>query len=1752
MDWSFDKKIVLHESNDTHIVRAISRDGKSYILKILNVNHPSSHLIQRFEHEYKVTKNIPEFFIAKSVDFLILDGYHTIIFDDHEMLPLSNYLNSFISEEKFLIFAISSIKSLHEIHKSGVIHKDINPSNMITNPNLTEMKYIDFGIATFGNEKKNLTSIKDLEGTLAYIAPEQTGRINRTIDYRSDYYSLGLCFYHLLTNNSAFDNNDPMIIIHNQLTKPLSMEPLQKKGYSVALQKTISKMCSKIPDDRYQCTKGMLFDFEKISKHSSDDHFQPGMKDYSTLFMIPEKIYGREDDLNTILQYIDLIDTKQHNPLILISGKSGLGKSSIIQETSSYLYKKEGVLCEGKFDQFQKNNSFSAIKQALNHWVDHISKLPEQDIIDIKHQIEKSLSDNIGILTHIIPSASSVLGIHTEDVSSEYSKQRLFSTLKNFLSVIAQKNPILLFIDDLQWSDLISIEILDYLVKENIKNILFIGSYRSEEITPSHHLHDLFDNLQNLVLQHELHPLSINAVEEMIKDTLHHENTEISKEIIHKTGGNPFYVKQLLLNLHQEGKIYQTDESLGKWLIDFKSLQDLEISDNVVNFIQKNISQMPTDQQDILSISSCYGNIFDFHCITELSKLAQIRSIEIIKKLVDTNIISPLFIEYSHMISTQQIPHHISCRFKFNHDKLRESSYSLLSKENKQKTHYAIADYLFEQGKENIFDIVAHYNAVQSEKYTSDTKIRVANLNFLAAKKSTENLSYEASYHFSQNSLRLFHDNEWESNFETMWDLHEIATHSAFLMHKISEANSISENLEKRASTNFLKARVCYRKCTQYSTTNRMQESFDNGLRACHLLGLTLKKNPNFIDMIAEILKIVRCLKKNTKQLKNGADDLYHHKTLDNEHKELLTACLFALMTPAYFLGNQTMFTILIAQLNQVSIIHGLHAYSSTGFTFLAAVLNGMGDLNLGRRVANVGLKLSDEKRSDLKHNLLAESATIYLFAGLTSFLNMSWRHMCTHMETAAKKGYIASDTLYLPWSVLHIYLWSIRYHNIKEYLEHLNERYLPLLENSNYDDCKKLTSLAKIYAEKLSEPRTDFSKIPELSSDTFDYHETLSRFESQNFQTGLHEVHRIRGHLAYFLSHYSTALKEFEITESYKKGVEGAPQDCDRKVFYSLAILAYYSENGTRIPLTKKLYITNTIKKIKSLSIHCDETFGYQYHFLLAEWFAWNKFSVQKSLHHYEKAIQSASKDQNYLFEGIIHERCALFLQKNNYAKTSNIYIEEARNIFKHWGAESKVSQIEEEWNYSFTQKNEPQNTIENGKTTLSKTHYAGTGSTNNQNLDFERVLSAARSLSKEINLQHLTQHLMKISCEVGGASRSLLFFVEKREITPYASYHLEESPTDEQANNSFPLTVLNSSLRSQKNIIIEEAHTNKEFKNDEYIKDNKIHSICCLPIIHQNHVIAVLYLENKEVSHVFTEERLQTLDILASQASISIENSKLYESLEEKVVERTAQLSTALDNLKNTQDQLIESEKMASLTGVMSGVAHELNTPLGICITSSSSLTHEIENIQKTLQKGLTKSALQNFITQTTHANEMILTSCNRASELVSRFKQLAVSQTSEDISTFKILEHLNLLKSGLQGKIKEQNIIFQIKCPEDLLTTTYLSDLSNLLVQLTNNSFDHAFKDRENNVITISVISEGSNTIIYYKDNGHGIPEDDVQNIYEPFFSTAKHKGHTGLGLHLAFNLATQKLQGSITCETTLNEGTLFHITLPQLKT
>ncbi len=816
-------------------------DSQPVVLKMLKQAYPPPEKIAWFKREYEITKSLDLTGVVEAYSLESDRNRWVMVLEDFGGESLKQLVQTRqVPLSEFLSLTIQVADILGQVHQRHVIHKDINPSNIVLNPTTGQLKLIDFGISTvLSQENQTLRNPNVLEGTLAYISPEQTGRMNRAIDYRTDFYSLGATFYELLTGQLPFETTDAMELVHSHIAKlPISPEQMRRETGEIPkpVSDIVMKLMAKNAEDRYQSTYGLKADLEECLRQwqakGQIDPFPLGCADVSDRFQIPQKLYGREKEVETILAAFERVadtevDVNSHSKIqpplnnggqggvemMLVAGYSGIGKSALVQEVYKPITRQRGYFISGKFDQFQRDIPYASLVQAFRSLTAQLLTESELQIAAWREKLLTSLGDNGQVIIDVIPEVELIIGPQPAlpELAPGEAQNRFNLVFQNFIKVFTQpEHPLVLFLDDLQWADGASLKLIELLMTTPDSQYLFIiGAYRDNEVSEGHPLMLTLDEIHKaggIVNSINLSPLDLPNVNQLIADTLHslpETAKPLAELVLLKTNGNPFFINEFLKSLYSENlltfdfTLLSNGGSKGGWQWNLEQIQAQNITHNVVELMAGKVQKLPHQTQQVLKLAACIGNQFDLQTLAIVCEKSPQQTAADLWKAMAEGLILPLSDAYKLIeLDVQGLTEAVTVEYKFAHDRIQQAVYSLIPTNEKQSVHWQVGQLLLvntpqEKREQKLFDIVNQLNQGRGLINQQVEQNELAPLNLMAGKKAKASAAYQPAFNYLQIGLRLLGEDTWQCQYELALSLYEEAAEAAYLSGDIEQMEQL-------------------------------------------------------------------------------------------------------------------------------------------------------------------------------------------------------------------------------------------------------------------------------------------------------------------------------------------------------------------------------------------------------------------------------------------------------------------------------------------------------------------------------------------------------------------------------------------------------------------------------------------------------------------------------------------------------------------------------------------------------------------------------------------------------------------------------------------------------------------------------------------------------------------------------------------------------------------------------------------------
>jgi len=1725
----------IHFSAKSIVYRAIrERDQQPVIIKQLKSDFPTAAELARYHHEFEILNQLTMPGVIRIYEWQPYQKGLVLIIEDFG----GESLNAILKQQSFtlpilLSLLIQTADCLGQIHANNLIHKDINPNNIIYNLATGQMKLIDFGLASrLPRENPTLQSPNQLEGTLAYLSPEQTGRMNRTLDYRTDLYSLGVTFYELLTGRLPFISQDPLEIVHSHIAKlPVPVAEINPQ-IPIILSNVVMKLMAKNAEERYQSAFGLKYDLEQILANLQQleklSNFKLAQQDISSKFHLPQKLYGRETEIKTLLTVFDGM-TEGNAKMVLVAGYSGIGKSLLVKEIYKSLSRTKGYFVTGKFDQFQRNVPYTAIVSAFSELIQQLLAEDDKSLSAWRNELSQALHPNGQVIIDVIPEVELVIGPQppVPTLGSIESQNRFTLVFQNFVRVFSQpEHPLVIFFDDLQWVDSATLKLLEVMMLDNApKTLLLIGAYRDNEVSSSHPLMITLDTFhkENIPLtQIILKPLAYEQINQLIADSLQQtrQSVELLTDLVmRKTGGNPFFVNQFLHTLYEENLlnfVLPTSTNKGGWQWDITQIETLDITDNIVDLMVNKLRKLPMASQKVLRLAACVGNHFDLATLSIIYEKPAMETFQEVVPIITEGFILPTT---GLEISGETTTHH--SQFRFLHDRVQQAAYSLINDAQKQAVHLKIGRLLLANTTaldEQLFNIVDQLNEGISLISEETERLGLAELNLKAGKKAKESIAYTSSIQYLKTAIQLLPTNFWQTHYELAFTLHWEWTDSEFRSSNFAVAEQLTNELSTQAASTVDKLKLYHLQIELYGIQAEYLRCVEICLDALHLLNIDLPPLSKITadSFLPELEKFKQLLGDRV------VDSLFELPEMqDYRAKEILL--LVSKLAGIAVIGHPNFYLLLTLIGVNCSLQYGNSSDSAFVYVLLGAIfITHFRDHITGHHLARMGIRLIEEKYPDPQ--LITKESAFFAWhinhwmADPRTNLDISKRGLLKAMEcgdlTFATYNYCVSPPpLFFTGAPLDELI--VEADKIIEFCG---------ANKLTFTIAIALTLIMKMVALNLQGKTKDyFSFSYQDQHETVDESQFITDWEFVPMIVGTFYIRKFQS-LCLF-KEYEKALSHMPVIDRNFDGCGGHLVTFEYHFYRALAILALHS-NYHKIKSDYLTPLEASRDFVKKCADQCPSNFLFFQRLLEAETARYQGQDLE-AMDLYDQAIAVAKENRFINYEGLANELAAKFYLSKGKTQFAAIYLYEAHYAYQLWGATAKVLQLQTQYSPLLTKQPTGTSSLFHSQitTTFGTLDSNTLGST--QELDLNSIIKASQALSGEIVLHQLLKQMIHIVIENAGAELGYLLFPKQQQWVIEAqggrrtTAILQSIPIDD--NRLVSTAVIYYVARTQQWITLDNATQMGNFTQDPHIIESQVKSLLCLPLKHQGQLTAILYLENNLAAGAFTSKQLKTLNLLSSQLAISIENAQLYANLEQKVVERTHELAE-----KNERLVQLDQEKNEFL-GI---AAHDLKNPLSTILGLSEMLAEDIDV--------LPVQTVINFATN-------ISISARQMFDLIVNLLDVNQIESGKFKISWQAVDLYKLIQQILdsyQTRATAKQIHLHYQAQPCVIQLDF-----NIARQILDNVISNAIKysPLEKNVY-IRLIETETRVRCEIQDEGPGLSETDRQKLFGKFArltaQPTKGEHSTGLGLFIVKKLVTT-MNGQVWCESELGKGATFII-------
>ncbi|PZF72625.1 adenylate/guanylate cyclase domain-containing protein [Taibaiella soli] len=1482
----FNAERLVHSGAQTTIIKNDEQPSSAATcVKITNSEFPSKEVLSYLENELTLSA-VGCTSVRNALQLTTVENHPALSLEYIAGSSLREYMEpASASITDKISVSLNICNALVDLHRHKILHNNICPEHIILNEQSGNAVFIDLGIAHVLEKKAGRHFDIHLAEKMSpyYISPENTGRINRNIDLRSDIYCTGLVLYELFTGEKPFELKDKSELIYAHIAKKPVPPALIRTKIPLIISDIIMKMLEKNPEDRYQSASGVLYDLEEYhtrQAEGNETNFPLGSRDFSSRFILPSKIYGKERERETLLEKFETCANGAKD-FLLLSGVPGAGKSTLVAGIQKSVIAANGFFVTGKFDQLQHSGPYSGFIQAFREVIDLILTKNDQTKTEWRHRILQYAGESGRVLTDLIPDMENLIGSQPQlpELSAVELQNRFNYILAGFIKAIAYEgHPLVLFIDDIQWADTSSAYLFDLIFNDkDIRYLLVICAYRNNEIDEANSVKQLLARLEDEnapCTEIEMSPLTLAHTEELVKDlfrTGQDDNAAFAQLVYDKTKGNPFYTRRFLQSVYDEGFLFFDDESC-KWQWNKADIEQMNVSGNVADLMILALKKYPATTLRILQIASCIGNRFDLNLAATVLATGTLSLQEQLRgPLADEIIID------------------IGGVFMFAHDRIQQTVNSLIPENERQEIHLRIGKALSDQSNESksvadIFTITNQWNAGIDLVIDEQDKLLAAGLNTEAGKKAKSSAAYNQALGYFDTAITLL-GNNWTQQYDRLLQTYEQAAESAFLAAEMERANELVQIIETNARTPIEALKAYEVKIQKLIAGHEYKEAVEFAISILSRFDVRIPLHPHKLAVVMRLLF--------TTFITGRKSPAFFEKLPQMTDRNKLAAVrLLSVVTSAIVLTYPDLLPLVVFKNIELSMKYGLSPKSPFSFMGIGYIMSVyMQQIEKGIAYGKIALSLSRKLRTkELDASLLM---TYYVYL---AHWTMPLADTIPELEKAFITGAETGDfefTSYLAHNITyHSFFAGLPLDKLADRSEELNNQIEKYKQEFTITRLKVFRQAIAQFIVKTPQPHI-------LAGEILD--ENLIRLPESEQNFGYFQnLYLVKTVLALYFNKSEEAFDYAVKCEKYQEVVKGSVVYLGFYYYEALAITAGIAgkEETEQKRLQKKLH--KNLSLIRQYERYCPQNYAHRRLLIEAE-IARLEDRKEDARLLYDKSIRQAVENKMLHDEALAWELAGKFHIQTAIEQIGVFYINNALLAYRRWGASAKIEDLAAR--YSHLDIRLPE---EPGQTAIAR----------DTDIDLGTLLKASTALSGELVLSSLLEQLMHLLAENAGAQSGFIM-VEKAghlnveaELVPATGQisTLQSRSLDEI--KTAPLSVINYVIAKRETVLLDNAAESALFRDDPFIVNHAPKSILCMPLIRQGKLQGVIYLANEITIGAFTESRVSFLKLLSTQIAISLENALFYSDMEHRVSERTHELNLEKQKSENLLLNILPGE--------------------------------------------------------------------------------------------------------------------------------------------------------------------------------------------------------------------------------------------------
>ena len=1398
---------------------------------------------------------------------------------------LLRHLSTPARPDDFLRLAIAITTAVGKLHDAHLLHLNLRPALILITASCGTAHVL--GIDSIPESERRPGQVhwtlarpgdrtgSDHEGTdaarnarhtgsgamRAYLAPEQTGRMNRIVDQRTDLYALGVILYQLLTGTLPFEETDPLAWIHCLIARQPPPPEAHRPDIPPMLASIVMKLLAKTPDERYQSAYGLAHDLKRcqsdLSAHQPIERFPLGNHDQPGVLHFPDELYGRTPERDALLRAFQAVSDGAGLRVFVISGYSGIGKSCLVRSLDKKLTTSQGFYVSGKFDQYQRDVPYASFAQAFRALFGQILALPESALQPWRAAVQHALGNQGRIITGLIPELIHLIGEQppVPEIGPSEDQNRFQAVFQRFLSVFTRKGqPLVMFLDDLQWIDAASLRLLEHLTHHpDVHDLLLIITYRSNEVDAAHPLALFLDRLSHSGVSRstlELAPLDLADLAQLIGDTLGRDDEAVeglARLVLEKTGGNPFFARQFLANLHETGLITYQPHS-ERWHWDLTRIRAQNYTDNVVDFMVGKLSRLKPATQDALQRFACIGNTARTDLLARMSVDTVSDPHGALSEAMDVGLITLAGDTY-----------------RFLHDRVQEAAYSMIPVTERPARHLEIGRLLLGGAdvgtiERDVFTIVNQFNANLAQISLATERATVSHLNRRAGQRARAATDNYAARHYLRHAMQLQADDHWQAYYADSMALYLELSEAEYLTGDFDSASALFDEILRHANTFADQARAHRLQMRLLVVSGRYEAAVNIAFQALKCFGIDL---PDDDARIEARFRAAHARISAHMQNRPIADLADLPVVTDPSIKAIMSLLVDA--TVCAYIARPAMFRWLVTAALELCLEHGNTADASFFYGRYGRLLvSTFQEIPAAFAYSALSLQLNDRFRN------IRLSGTLLYNHG--AFIHAWQRHISTcipYMRRAFDASLEVGDLVYANYNGVFTVWQMVEKGDPLSTVRAQSETFAQFARQTRNE---VVFYILRLFQQFIAGLTGDTPEPSNWNSDDFSEADYLTVIDRAAYVSGFAWFHILKQIAHYLSGDAAASLRHAASAKPFLHGVMAQPFEATHYFFEALAHCAQAQAHPGDTPAQPET-LHDLRTRLALWAHHCPENYLNRHALVEAECAAL-EHRHDEAMDGYERAIRSANENGFVQQAAIAFERAARYYRSRGFERIASAHLTPAVQAYHRWGARAKVVML-------------------SPHTSKGADGLPHTGDWNTQ-VNLLSVTKASQALSGEIRLAQLLKTLLTLVVEHAGADRALLLLnnetdikIEAEAIATAHGIDVDLKPGTDLANR-LPESVLNYVSRTGEPLLFDDARTAASHRDDPYLQASDVRALLCLPLLRGARLVGAMYLENRLTVGAFSTDGMGVLELIASQAAISLENARLYRDLEVENSER------------------------------------------------------------------------------------------------------------------------------------------------------------------------------------------------------------------------------------------------------------------------